>query len=115
MRDRSVALVWALFLGATVYGHVALKLAMDGRGERTRDLVRGLASPWAITGLAAWGLSSLLWMRLLAKDTLFSAASTAALKYVLLGIASLVILRESPTTTQWAGFGCITVGVWLVR
>jgi len=79
VRDRPVALVWALFLGATVYGHVALKLAMDGRGERTRDLLRGLASPWAITGLAAWCLSSPLWLRPLAKDTLFSAASTTLL------------------------------------
>lgn len=115
MRDRTTPFIWALFLGATVYGHVALKLAMNGRGDKTREIVRALASPWAITGVAAWGLSSLVWMKLLAKDTLFSAASTASLKYVLLGLASLIFLRESPTTSQWAGFACISVGVWLVR
>jgi drug/metabolite transporter (DMT)-like permease len=115
MRERATPLVWALFLGATVYGHVALKLAMTGRGDKTREVLGALASPWAVTGVAAWGLSSLLWMRLLAKDTLFSAASTASLKYVLLGLASLLFLRESPTANQWAGFAFITVGVWLVR
>ncbi|MBL8677932.1 MAG: EamA family transporter [Myxococcales bacterium] len=115
MRERSAPLLWAVFLAATVYGHVALKLATHGRGDKTRELLRALASPWAITGVAAWGLSSLLWMKLLAKDTLFSAASTASLKYVLLGLASLIFLRESPTTTQWVGFAFITVGVGLVR
>lgn len=113
MRDPSIALVWALCLATTVYGHIALKLAMSGRSERAVDLLRGLFTPWAVSGVLAWCVSSLLWLRVLSRQTLFAASSVSALKYVLLALASTVVLREAVSARQWAGFAFIAVGVWL--
>ncbi len=115
MRDPVSLAVWVVSMLATAYGHVALKIAMTGRGTSAPELLRALWSPWAVSGLLAWGLSSFLWLRIIATETLFSANSTSAIKDVLLGLACLVFLRETITGTQWAGFALIVAGVWLVR
>jgi drug/metabolite transporter (DMT)-like permease len=115
MRDPVTAAVWAVSMLATAYGHVALKLAMTGQGTSAPALLRALWSPWAVSGVLAWGLSSFLWLRILATETLFSANSTAAIKDLILAVACMLFLRESITGTQWAGFALIVAGVWLVR
>jgi len=115
VRNLTTSVVWVVCMAATTYGHVALKMAVHGRGASAGALARALWSPWAISGFAAWGLSSALWMRVLATESLFGANATASIKYVLLGLASFFVLRESVTLAQWAGFALIAAGVWLVR
>ena len=111
MKSAATTAIWAVSLAATVYGHIALKLAVQHKGTATLALAKAMWSPWAISGFAAWALSSALWVRVLASESLFSANATASIKYVLLGVASFALLRETVTTTQWAGFALIAAGV----
>lgn len=102
--------VWALFFATTVYGHVGLKLAVDGRPS----LLRAALSPMGISAFLAWTASSVLWMAVLQRETLVAASSIASLRYVLTVAAGALILREALTWRLATGIVLIAVGTWLV-
>ena len=108
MRD---LFAWTLFFAATVYGHVAMKLAVDGNV----GLVAAALSTWGLSAVFAWGASSLLWMRVLTKESLFSASSVSSLRYLLLIAAAAAMTRKVPTVPNLVGAALIAVGVYLVR
>jgi hypothetical protein len=81
MKPAELPVLWALFFLTTVYGHVALKFAVDGPG---RTLARVFATMWGWSALAAWAASCLLWAAVLSRQQLLSANSVASLRYVLI-------------------------------
>ena len=112
------AVIWALFFATSVYGHVALKLAV-GRGEGDASyrqaLVAAATSFWGWSAVAAWTLSCLFWVMALARQQLLTASSISALSYALLCAAACAFLGERATWPQALGVALIVAGILLVR
>ncbi|CAN5749753.1 hypothetical protein BH09MYX1_BH09MYX1_08030 [soil metagenome] len=108
MRD---LLTWAAFFATTVYGHVAMKLAVD----RNSGLLAAACSRWGFSAVLAWGASSLLWMMVLSKESLFRASTISSLRYVLVIGAAWALTRKSPTSQSLVGVLFVALGVYLAR
>lgn len=104
------ALVWLAFFATSVYGHVALKLAVDGG----RGAVAAATSVWGITAFAAWTASGVLWMLVLEKHSLFGASTISALRYVLICVVAYVVWSVSIDARSLIGAALVTAGVYLV-
>lgn len=104
-------ITWTLFFATTVYGHVAMKFAVDQKA----GLVRSALSAWGVTAILAWGASSVLWMMVLEKDTLFRATSVSSLRYVLVILAAWAVTQKMPTWQSLLGAAMIAGGVYLAR
>lgn len=104
-------IVWSLFFATTMYGHVAMKLAVD----RNTGTVAAALSAWGISAVAAWGASSLLWMLVLAKESLFRASTISSLRYVFVIAAAWAMTRKTPTASGLAGACLVAIGVYLAR
>ncbi len=114
MNRLETLLIWALFLGSSVFGHVALKRAA-GQSDRF-DYGRALSmwkEPWAAGAMLAWGASCLLWGLLLTRYGVGQATGTSSLRYVLILFAATLWLGESMDWRQGAGCALIAVGIWL--
>jgi uncharacterized membrane protein len=103
-------LVYAAFFATSVYGHVALKLAVD----RSDGMVRAMLSGWGLSALAAWTLSALVWMKVLEGDTLFAANTISALRYAFVALAALLVFEEALDARGIVGSLLVGAGVWLV-
>lgn len=114
MRSIETLLVWALFLGTSVFGHVALK-RVTGHGS-SFDYARVFSlwrEPWAIAAMIAWALSCLLWALLLTRYGVVGATNTSALRYALVIGAAVLWLGEPIDWRQIAGCLLIVAGIWL--
>jgi drug/metabolite transporter (DMT)-like permease len=109
--------VWALFFFTTVYGHVALKTAVNRvPGGAYRQVLAATATNfWGWSALVAWGLSSLLWALALSRHSLVTVNAVSALRFVLVGLAAWGLLSERITWSQAVGMALIAGGILLVR
>jgi hypothetical protein len=109
--------LWALFFATTVYGHVALKFAVAGvpGGTYRQVLAAASTSGWGWSAVLAWGLSCLLWLLVLSRQSLMAANSVSALRYVLVCVAAWSWAGESVRWPQALGITLIAGGIWLVR
>ena len=104
-------LFWCLFFATTVWGHVAMKLAVD----RNAGVVAAALSGWGLSAILAWGASALLWMLVLAKESLFRASTISSLRYVLVVAAAFAMTRKSPSAQTLVGTALVAAGVLLAR
>ena len=102
----SLVLLWVGFFATSAYGHVALKLAVDGR---TR-LWGAAVSPLGLSAYLAWAVSAVLWMALLSKHSLFAANGISALRYALIAACAPIFLRESLDRLAFGGVHRDVVG-----
>jgi len=109
--------VWGLYLGTTVYGHVALKLAVDRKpaGDFRGGVFPALASHWAWSACLAWFVSCLLWALVLTRQPLIQANAVSSLRHLLIALAAWALLGESLNLGQTIGMVLIAVGIVLVR
>jgi drug/metabolite transporter (DMT)-like permease len=109
-------ILWLLFFATSVYGHVALKLAVSTRAPNagTGELLRGALHPWGLSAFVAWTASGVLWMLVLSKQPLLGASSVSALRYALICGSAIVILGEKASALQLAGSALIVTGIALV-
>ena len=108
-------IILSIILGAI--GQLFLKLAADGCSDRTGnlDFYLGLATnlnTWL--GALAYGLSFMLWLKVLARYELSFARPLVSLSYVIVAALSLVVLGERPSTLRWLGIGLVTAGVIVI-
>jgi uncharacterized membrane protein len=110
-----LGIIWTLFFFTSVYGHVALKLAVQSENSTTaKGLWLSAISFWGWTAWISWGASALLWMLVVAKSPLMAASSISSLRYVLICLAAYFILRETVSPKEIIGIACITLGIVLV-
>jgi drug/metabolite transporter (DMT)-like permease len=84
-------------------------IALDANG------VRSLLGSWVVwVGLFVFGVSGVLWLFALSKASLSFAYPFAALGYLVIVAASILILHESVPPLRWLGVGFIVVGIVLV-
>jgi drug/metabolite transporter (DMT)-like permease len=104
------AMTWFFFFATSVYGHVALKQAVETR----RTTVAAALSGWGISAFIAWTLSGVLWMLVLSKHSLLKANSISSLRYVFICAAAWAIWRTDITARTAIGIAAIAAGVYLV-
>lgn len=114
MKQFETAVVWVLFFGSSVFGHVALKRAA---GVSTRfDYGRILEmwrDPWTVTAILSWTLSCIIWALLLTRYSMTEAAGHSSLRYVLMVLLAVFWLGEPMSVRQIAGTVLIAAGIWL--
>jgi drug/metabolite transporter (DMT)-like permease len=112
----SDAIYWALFFATSVYGHVALKVAVRRAPTgSTLSVLRSGFSWWGVTAYAAWGVSCLCWMLVLSRSGLLKASSISSLSYVFICASAILFLGDALTWPRAAGATLIAVGILLIR
>lgn len=107
--------IWILFFATSVYGHVALKLAVgEGESQNAKQLWSSAISFWGWSAWISWAASAVLWMLVVSKHPLLEASSISALRYVLICLAAWFVLRDSISFKEAIGIFCITVGIFFV-
>lgn len=105
-----------------VIGQVALKsgMAQVGRigGAQASFLLdtawRVLTTPLVLFGLACYGLGALAWLVVLSRLDLSVAYPFLALNFVLITLASRLVLGETVPPLRWLGVLVICCGVIIV-
>lgn len=112
---------WLLVLasvGLAALAQLCLKLGAASPGSAASDWLGGyartLASGWTWAGLSAYGVSTLVWLRVLAELDLSRAYPFVALGVVLTCVLGIVVLGEPPVATRLAGTALIIGGVVLM-
>lgn len=105
----------SISLGAC--GQLFLKLAA-GSNKTTGTLLSYyfelLKNPYSYLGALCYGLSFLIWMRLLKIFELSYLRPLVGLGYIFTALLSMFILKEKITPLRWTGIALIVTGVYLV-
>lgn len=87
-------------------------------GEKARliqELSRAAFSPFIIVGLALYGLSFLIWLRVLSfNDLSRSYPIFATIVFMLTTIGSSIFLKETITFSRIVGIAIMLVGIFIV-
>jgi drug/metabolite transporter (DMT)-like permease len=110
-------LLIAITLAAT--GQLVLKNGMNLVKLRAHDTGRSMVltavtSPWVIGGLMIFGLSAVAWLVTLSKVPLSIAYPFNALGFVVILIASTVVLHERTNVWTWIGTVMVVGGLIVV-
>lgn len=114
----SVALVlFAVIAAAT--GQLLLKHGMQLATARARGTSGSLvfaaaATPWVWLGLVIFGVSAVAWLGVLSRVPLSVAYPFNALGYILILVASIVVLHERANLLTWAGSLLVVSGLIIV-
>jgi multidrug transporter EmrE-like cation transporter len=99
----------------SVAGQLLLKHGMSRRPEfGLRDLTALVRDFYIIGGFACYGISVLLYFKVLASLDLSLAYPSVALGYVLVIVMSRMLFKESVSLTRWGAVAIICAGVVLV-
>ena len=108
-----ILLLLAILVG--VAGQLLLKFGMARQPEfRVVDMTSLLRNWPVLTGFGCYGLSTVLYLQVLAKLELSLAYPTVSIGYVLVIVLSRVLLKESVSPGRWMAVAIICVGVVLV-
>ena len=108
-----VLLLIAIVIG--VIGQLLLKHGMTRQpGFRLSEIAVLTHNLPVVGGFACYGLSTILYLSVLARLDLSLAYPTVSLGYVLVIIMSRVIFKEPVSPTRWLAAGLICLGVVLV-
>lgn len=106
-------LLLAIFVG--VAGQLFLKLGMARQpGFRISDILSVLRNCPVLMGFTCYGLSTVLYLKVLAELQLSLAYPTVSLGYVLVIIMSRILFKEAVSVTRWVAVTIICTGVVLV-
>ncbi len=102
-------------IGIGVIGQLLLKYGMlQQQGFRLAELMTLLHNRPVIGGFCCYGLSTLLYFKVLASLDLSLAYPTVSLGYVLVILMSKIFFREEITLSRWTAAMIISAGVVLV-
>jgi len=117
-----VLLLVLLSVGLSAAAQIVLKLGMGGDTARqalaSESLWKGylglLSNPAVVAGLAAYGLSALVWLRVLAELDVSKAYPFVALGIVLTMTAGALVLGEVVSPLRAIGAALVVAGVVLI-
>ncbi len=105
-------LLLSIALGA--FGQLFLKIASDSVGERGSliDFYMTLALNYNLwLGFLSYGLSFLIWMRIIAEYDLSYARPMVGLGYVITVLLAIFFLGEKVTLMRWVGILLTVAGI----
>lgn len=112
---------WFILIAAIVFNALAnilIKMGMSGESQH-EDILNMLKSKWLslpiIGGIICFGFALVAYSYVLSRMNLSIAypIMTSA-GFMLIGIASWLIFKETITQGQVIGFVCIVFGIWMV-
>ena len=118
MTVASLALVlFAVVTAAT--GQVMLKHGMQIATSRAADsgsslALRAATTPWVLLGLVVFGISAIAWLAALSKVPLSVAYPFNAVGYLVILLASILVLHERANVLTWVGSLMVVSGLVLV-
>ncbi len=110
-------LLIAVALAAT--GQLLLKNGMNLARQHSQATGRSMVivavtSPWILGGLVVFALSAVAWLVTLSRVPLSIAYPFNALGYLLILVASILVLGERTNPWTWLGTGLVISGLILV-
>src|SRR5690348_7424746 len=110
-------LLFAVASAAT--GQVMLKHGMQIATARAAEsggslALRAATSPWVLVGLLVFGVSAIAWLAALSRVPLSVAYPFNALGYLVILIASILVLHERANVLTWVGSLLVVSGLLLV-
>ena len=110
-------LLFAVATAAT--GQVMLKHGMQIATSRAAHsggslVLRAATSPWVLLGLVVFGISAIAWLAALSKVPLSVAYPFNALGYIVILIASVLVLHERANLLTWLGSLLVVSGLLIV-
>ena len=106
-------LIFAISLG--VFGQLFLKHGMSKRpGFKINDIFSLIRDYSVLFGFVLYGISTLLYLRVLANLDLSLAYPTVGLSYVFIVILSQIFFKERVSSTRWFAIVIICTGVAIV-
>jgi drug/metabolite transporter (DMT)-like permease len=120
-RSFTIALT-LLCVTLTAAAQIALKLGVSGAkmqqvlsgGGTGSFLVRAIASPTVLFGLGLYGLSTVLWLLVLAKSEVSYAYPFVSLGFVFTALYAFLALHEPMALGRIGGIALIVTGVFFV-
>lgn len=107
-----LSISWFGFFATTVWGHIGSKLAVRSSGPS--DVWRAMISPLGMSVLLAWIFSAAFWFLIISAQSVVQANSISQLRYPLVCLAAMLILRESLDTRQILGGAIILFGLMIL-
>lgn len=110
-----ILLTISVILGAS--GQLFFKKASDSisKGEAIMQFyIQILQSPFLWAGLFCYGISAVIWFKILAHFELSFARSFVGVGYIITAIFAVVFLNEKITMIRWIAIFLITSGVILL-
>jgi len=111
----------AITILLNVAGQLAMKKGMTAVGAVTFQIDRftsamgqALSNGYVLAGIAAYGISAVLWLVLLSRLALSYVYPAISLGYVLVVLISWAVLREDVPPLRWLGVLVICGGVYLI-
>jgi multidrug transporter EmrE-like cation transporter len=109
--------LFAVIAAAT--GQVMLKHGMQIASARAADsggslVLRAATSPWVLLGLVVFGISAIAWLGALSKLPLSVAYPFNAVGYLVILLASILVLHERANVLTWVGSLMVVSGLVLV-
>jgi drug/metabolite transporter (DMT)-like permease len=100
-------------------GQLMLKHGMNIAQHHAKQSGRSLvvsaaASPWVLFGLVVFGCSAIAWLLTLSRTPLSIAYPFNALGYLVILIASVVVLHERASAWTWVGTAMVVGGLLVV-
>jgi drug/metabolite transporter (DMT)-like permease len=110
-------LLFAVASAAT--GQVMLKHGMQVATARVAHsggslVLRAATSPWVLLGLVVFGISAIAWLAALSKVPLSVAYPFNAVGYIVILIASVLVLHERANLLTWLGSLLVVSGLLIV-
>jgi drug/metabolite transporter (DMT)-like permease len=114
----SVALLLFAVVSAAT-GQVMLKHGMQIATTRVADsggslALRAATTPWVLLGLVVFGVSAIAWLAALSRVPLSVAYPFNALGYLVILIASILLLHERANALTWVGSFLVVSGLLIV-
>jgi multidrug transporter EmrE-like cation transporter len=118
--QRQQLLLLLLSSGLSVGGQVLIKIGLNrvegaARMATAELLLRVATSLHVYLGLALYGVSMLLFFKLLAQASLLTVGFSLALGYVMLVVMASTLLGETMSWQQWIGAALIVAGVLIIN
>ncbi|MFZ5985804.1 MAG: DMT family transporter [Bacillota bacterium] len=109
-----IYLVLSILLGAC--GQVMFKLGIDKtHKENLQFYLELMLNKWIILGFFSYGVSFLLWMRVLKFYDVSFARSFTSIGYIVTYILAIFLLGEELTIRRLMAIALITGGVFLLK
>ena len=120
-KERSMKPVWLLLISvcSATLGQIFFKKGVFLTGEITLtesvigELIRLVLNPFIFSGLAFYGVSTILWLMALSKTSLSFVYPFTSLVFVLVMLSARVIFLEPVPTLRYVGIAVICVGFLL--
>jgi drug/metabolite transporter (DMT)-like permease len=83
-------------------------------GARGREHLTDFVNPPILSGLLLYGVGTLIWIHVLAREKLTSVYAFTALSFVLVYLGGVFVIGESISRAGMAGIALVLAGLYLI-